>query len=308
MDGFLLINKPAGMTSRAVCSQVARQLGLRTGRKGTRIGHAGTLDPFATGVLIVLIGRATRLMPYVVGHDKRYLVGVLLGVSSDTDDITGTCTPLGDTSNIAESHVHETVHRLAASTLQVPPAVSAIHVNGERAWRRARRGETVEVAARPVRFDSIDIIDVCRDDRGLCVTLDVCCSSGTYMRSLARDIGEQLGVGGVAASLQRTRSGGFDITRAAELTEIDSTDILNPCELLGHMPRLELAEHDVTHIMHGRAVNGAGHGWSSGSSIALVASASGELVGIGRLTDEGFVAPRTVLQQPRGTEVVGSHG
>ncbi|WP_420121876.1 tRNA pseudouridine(55) synthase TruB [Nakamurella sp.] len=202
--GLLLVDKPSGCTSHDVVGRVRRVLGLK------RVGHAGTLDPMATGLLVLAVDRATRLLGHLALTDKTYRATVRLGVSTDSDDADGTVTGTVDAAGVDDTALAAAMAALTGDLLQVPSAVSAIKVDGRRAYDRVRAGEQVELAARPVtvgRFD-LDALPRRADGRiDLDVTVD--CTTGTYVRSLARDLGAALGVGGHLTALRRTRVGPF---------------------------------------------------------------------------------------------------
>jgi tRNA pseudouridine55 synthase len=287
MNGYVLVDKPAGPSSHAAVQQVRRALGIG-GRRGTKGGHAGTLDPFASGLLVVLLGKATRLMPYVVGHDKRYSVKVRFGASSDTDDRDGTLEP-SDAPLPSQEAVWAAVVELARSTTQVPPAVSAIHVDGERAYRRVRRGETIEVPSRPVRFDSIDMVGF---EEGS-VSLDVRCATGTYMRALARDLGEAVGCPAYCERLRRLEVGDWAVEGATDPGDVEPRHIRDALELVPDLPRLQLDESQLADVASGRRLT-ADPAVDSGQ-VALVAP-DGSLAGLGEVADgTSLVQPRIVL-------------
>jgi len=214
-DGFVVVDKPAGWTSHDV---VARMRGIAGTRK---VGHAGTLDPMATGVLVVGVGRATRLLTYVVGADKEYTATVRLGVATTTEDAEGEVTAAADAAHLTRAQVEAAARTLTGEILQVPSAVSAIKVDGERAYARVRAGEQVELAARPVTVHELVVGDVrearAQGVRVLDVDVRTVVSSGTYVRALARDLGAALGVGAHLTALRRTRVGGYTLGAARTL-------------------------------------------------------------------------------------------
>lgn len=218
---MLVVDKPAGWTSHDVVARVRRLASTR------KVGHAGTLDPMATGVLVVGIGRATRLLTYVTGADKDYAATVRLGVTTTTDDAEGEVVSRVDAAHLGRGDLDTHVAALTGDIRQVPSAVSAIKVDGQRAYARVRAGETVELAARPVhvaRFDVLGLRPGQVDDLGvLDVDVQVTCSSGTYVRALARDLGEALGVGGHLTALRRTRVGGYGLDLARTLDDLAAT-------------------------------------------------------------------------------------
>ncbi|MFV2144563.1 tRNA pseudouridine(55) synthase TruB [Isoptericola sp. G70] len=221
-DGFLVVDKPAGLTSHDVVGRCRRLAGTR------KVGHAGTLDPMATGVLVVGVGRATRLLTYVVGADKAYDATIRLGVGTTTDDAEGevVSTP-GVGAGIDGADLDREVAALTGDIQQVPTTVSAIKVDGRRAYDRARAGEDVELAARPVTVSAFDVRAVrpgVTADGTSVVDLDVSVvvSSGTYVRALGRDLGTALGTAGHLTALRRTRVGGYGLAAACTLAEMEA--------------------------------------------------------------------------------------
>ncbi|MFA6947438.1 MAG: tRNA pseudouridine(55) synthase TruB [Eubacteriales bacterium] len=212
-DGVLIIDKHAGVTSHDIIGAVRRLYGTR------RVGHTGTLDPMATGVLVVLVGRAAKAAEYIQSDGKRYIAGMKLGVETDTEDTTGTLT--GEYSGVmpAPDKVFEACGKFVGDIMQVPPMYSAIKVGGRKLYELARAGETIDIAARPVTIYSLDASE--EDINESIYRLDVVCSGGTYIRSLCRDIGAALGCGGAMCSLRRMRSGRFDISAAHTVAQIE---------------------------------------------------------------------------------------
>lgn len=301
--GFVLVDKSVGPSSFAAVQQVRRTLGIG-GRRGTKGGHAGTLDPFADGLLVVLLGRATRLMPLIVGHDKRYLVGVRFGASSDTDDLTGelvpSAAPMPD-----EAAIEAALATLRASTQQLPPAVSAIHIDGERAYERARRGESFDVPTRTVRFDAIDIVERRHAADGATeLVLDVRCGSGTYMRALARDLGALVGCPAHCSSLRRLEVGDWSVEDAVPAEHVTLDDIRDPSDLVPQLPRVELDATQVRDAFHGRRVH-PDHELATGTTAAALDDA-GRLVAICEVLPGGQVQPRTMLVDAIVDGVAGS--
>ena len=211
LSGLVVVDKPSGATSHQVVARLRRLLGTK------KIGHAGTLDPMATGVLILGVNRATRMLGHLALHDKRYLATVRLGERSSTDDADGEVTPGAPAAEITEVQLEAALAPMRGRISQVPSSVSAIKVGGERAYKLAREGRSVALAPREVEVSRLDIVGVRPGTRTLDVDLDVECSSGTYIRAIARDLGEALGVGGHLTSLRRTRIGAYDLTQAVEL-------------------------------------------------------------------------------------------
>lgn len=213
-DGLLVVDKPAGWTSHDVVARARRLCGTR------KVGHAGTLDPMATGVLVLGVGRGTKLLTFLVGRDKAYTATIRLGQSTLTDDAEGEVTASSDASGVSGAQLRAAVHELTGDLQQVPSAVSAIKVGGVRSYARVRSGEDVQLAARPVRVARFDVEDV--RPGGAVVDLDVTVevSSGTYVRALARDLGAALGVGGHLTALRRTRVGGLGLDVATSLEDL----------------------------------------------------------------------------------------
>ncbi|GIL25977.1 hypothetical protein NUM_12310 [Actinocatenispora comari] len=210
--GFVVVDKPAGMTSHDVVARLRRLAGTR------RVGHAGTLDPMATGVLVLAVGRATRLLTYLTGADKEYHATIRLGVSTVTDDAEGEPTGGASADAVTEAQVRAGLAAQTGAIQQVPSAVSAIKINGQRAYKRVRDGAEVSLPPRPVTVYRLDVDALRREPGGLLdVDVRVACSSGTYVRAIARDLGAGLGVGGHLTALRRTRVADFTLAEAVTL-------------------------------------------------------------------------------------------
>lgn len=205
-EGIVLVDKPAGPTSHDVVAKMRKLFNTR------KVGHAGTLDPMATGMLVIGIGRATRLLGYFTAHDKEYLGTIRLGISTATDDAQGDLINKVSALHITESEILETVRSFRGQIMQQPSAISAIKIDGKRAYARVRDGEEINIPSRSVMINDLEITSINRltDLEVIDVKVRVVCSAGTYIRALARDIGERLGVGGHLTELRRTRSGVFD--------------------------------------------------------------------------------------------------
>jgi tRNA pseudouridine55 synthase len=217
--GLAIVDKPAGMTSHDVVARMRRIAGTR------RVGHAGTLNPMATGVLVVGVGKATRLLGHLVLTDKAYSATIRLGRSTLTDDAEGSVTGGSSAAAVAEREVRAAVDALTGDIAQVPSSVSAIKVDGERAYKRARGGDAVELAARQVTVARFEVGRFRRPSADLLdLDAEIECSSGTYVRALARDLGRALGVGGHLTALRRTRVGPFTLPMARTLDELASLD------------------------------------------------------------------------------------
>lgn len=225
-DGLLLVDKPGGLTSHDVVARTRRAAATR------RVGHAGTLDPMATGLLVLGVNRATRLLTYVVGVGKTYTATIRLGQATLTDDAEGELLAQSDASAVSRPEIDAACEALRGEIQQVPSAVSAIKIDGKRSYARVRAGEDVELAARPVTIHRFEIHEERR--LGTVIDLDVTveCSSGTYIRALARDLGSALGVGGHLTALRRTRVGPFDVSAAQSLDAVmaDGPQLLSVTE------------------------------------------------------------------------------
>jgi tRNA pseudouridine55 synthase len=223
-DGLIVVDKPAGMTSHDVVSRVRRLARTR------RVGHGGTLDPMATGVLIIGVNRATRLLTYVIGSGKSYTATIRLGQSTITDDAEGEVVSTTPAGHVPDEAVRAGLAPLTGEIDQVPSAVSAIKVDGQRAYKRVRDGEQVRLAARRVTVSRLDLLAIRRPEPDVVdVDVDVACSSGTYIRALARDLGAALGVGGHLTALRRTTVGGFTLAEAVTLPQLEerAPDVVN---------------------------------------------------------------------------------
>jgi tRNA pseudouridine55 synthase len=256
--GLLLVDKPAGVTSHDVVGRARRVLGTR------RIGHAGTLDPLATGLLILGVERGTKLMGPLLGQDKTYLATMRLGATTSTDDAEGTVLTATDASKISDAALTEVLFRFTGQLLQVPSSVSAIKVDGRRAYDRVRSGETVVLAARPVVVSALDLLAVRRQSHTIDLDVEVSCSSGTYIRSLSRDIGETLGVGGHVTALRRTRIGPFSVADACDLFAVEPGSdlderILDPVTSVASiLPLRRASDIEAVDLSYGRSLPAVG--------------------------------------------------
>jgi len=253
-DGLLVVDKPADWTSHDVVARVRRLARTR------KVGHAGTLDPMATGVLVLGIGRATRLLTYVVGADKEYRATIRLGVATTTDDAEGEVLTRRDAGGVSREAIDGGVAALTGAIEQVPSSVSAIKVDGKRSYARVRAGETVDLPARPVTISSFVVEDVrTAVDEGtgvVDVDVTVVCSSGTYIRALARDLGAGLGVGGHLTALRRTRVGGYGLDVSATLEELepeaDGAILPMATAARATFPARELSQEETVLLSYGK--------------------------------------------------------
>jgi tRNA pseudouridine55 synthase len=275
MDGVLLVAKPAGVTSHDVVESLRRTLGAKT-------GHAGTLDPFATGLLVVLVGRGTRLQQYMVGLPKAYRVVARLGAVSDTGDLTGEVIETGKTGG--EEELRKAVAELTGEIEQRVPAYSAVKVGGERLYRKARRGEEVEVPTRRVVVDALELLRFDADAQE--AELDVRCSSGTYVRQLVADLGELCGAGAYCLELVRTEVGPFS------LADADPERLLPLSDALSFLPEYPLTEVEAESVRHGRAIENAGGVGEEGSAVGL--TLGGQLIAVACRRGD-HLKPQTVV-------------
>jgi tRNA pseudouridine55 synthase len=286
-SGLAVVDKPAGLTSHDVVARIRRLAGTR------RVGHAGTLDPAATGVLVVGVERATRLLTYLVGAEKEYLATIRLGVTTVTDDAEGEVLARHDAGSLSDGAVAAGVTALTGEIDQVPSSVSAIKVDGRRAYARVRAGESVELAARRVTVSEFEVL-ARRDDTDAAVPvvdLDVrvVCSSGTYVRALARDLGARLGVGGSLRALRRTRVGPYGLAQARKLTDDFSVIPMADAARLA-FPARELSDDEARRLAHGIRLPAIGLGPDPAAAFAP----DGSLVAV--ISEEGPLArPLVVL-------------
>lgn len=277
-SGLILIDKPAGLTSHDVVARVRKAAGTR------KVGHAGTLDPMATGLLIVGLNSSTRLLTYIVGADKEYLATIRLGAASTTDDAEGELLEAAGQAAldaVAAEAIAAGIAGLTGEIEQVPSSVSAIKVDGKRAYARVRAGEQVELQARAVTVAEFELLATRREPGAIDLDVRVVCSSGTYIRSLARDLGAGLGVGGHLTALRRTRVGAFLVQDAHDLATLDPAAALLPAvdAATRLFERLDLTEQQAIDLTHGRRIHVADREGPGGEPVAAVAP-NGALVGL----------------------------
>ncbi len=234
MQGFLLLNKPVGKTSFSAVSCIKKLCNEK------RVGHTGTLDPMATGVLPIFLGRATALSGLMLDGDKRYTAKIKLGISTDTEDITGAVLSESEV-NITEKELENALKNFKGKLMQTPPIYSALKKNGVRLYELARKGETIDIPKREIEIFSIDLISSLDNEN--CFSIDIKVSKGTYIRSLARDIGEFLGCGATLTALERTNACGFDIKNCVNLETLTQENVV------------EFIKNEETAVIHLRAVN-----------------------------------------------------
>jgi len=261
-DGLVIVDKPAGWTSHDVVSRMRRLAGTR------RVGHAGTLDPMATGVLVVGLERATRLLGHLSLTRKGYDASIRLGQATVTDDAEGEVVAAAPAGHLDEAAIRAATEPFTGEIMQVPSSVSAIKVNGVRSYARVRSGDEVKLAPRPVTVFTFDVHGIRRSHDVVDVDVSVACSSGTYIRALARDLGEALGVGGHLIALRRTVVGPYSLADAHPLDQlVTAVDEGEPLPILpiaqaaaAAFPRYEASADQVKVIAHGGFLPSAGHG------------------------------------------------
>jgi tRNA pseudouridine55 synthase len=253
--GIVIVDKPAGMTSHDVVSRCRRIFGTR------KVGHAGTLDPMATGVLVIGIERATKILGLLSGTSKSYAATIRLGRTTTTDDAEGEVVQETSAAQVTDDAINAGVAVLRGEISQRPSTVSAIKVGGKRAYQLVREGQQVELAARTVRIDRFDVLAIRRDGEFVDIDVEVDCSSGTYIRALARDLGSDVGVGGHLTALRRTRVGGYGLEHARTLDQLGDhprlSYSLDEACLLG-FPRRDITAEQAVDAGHGRPLPAAG--------------------------------------------------
>jgi tRNA pseudouridine55 synthase len=291
-NGVLLVDKPAAITSHDVVSRVRRWAGTR------RVGHAGTLDPMATGVLVVGLGRSTRLLTYLVGLGKTYTATIRLGQATETDDAEGEVVAEADATGLTSSEICSAVGTLTGEIDQVPSSVSAVKIAGRRAYARVRDGEQVQLAPRRVRVHRFELTAERRLDTVVALDVVAEVSSGTYVRALARDLGAALGVGGHLTALRRTRVGPYRIEDAVPLDTLPALDdsvLLSPAQAAcAVLPVRHLDDREATALGYGKRLSSAGFG---AGPVAAV-DADGHLVAI--VQEAGPTARPVLVLAPRG--------
>ncbi|CAM3665864.1 tRNA pseudouridine(55) synthase TruB [Kibdelosporangium persicum] len=288
--GLVVIDKAPGMTSHDVVAKVRRILGTR------KVGHAGTLDPMATGVLVLGVERATKLLGHLALDTKVYLGTIRLGSATTTDDAEGEVLSEVDASAVADEAVHAGIAKLTGDIMQVPSSVSAVKIDGKRAYARVREGEQVEIPARPVTVNRFDVLAIRREGTVVEIDAMVDCSSGTYVRALARDLGADLGVGGHLAALRRTRVGPFDLRVARTLEQLEQEPGLSldlDKSVATAFKRYDVDERQTAALRYGQRIPAAGVQGTYG-----VFDPQGHVLALA--TDEGSVARPIVVLAPAG--------
>jgi tRNA pseudouridine55 synthase len=275
ISGVLVVDKPVGMTSHDVVQAIRTGTGLR------RAGHTGTLDPRASGVLVILVGPAVRLSEFVSASDKRYQAIIRLGSTTDTYDADGKLTQSAQPVTVTEAQFEKVLQTFIGEIVQTPPPYSAVKVGGRKAYEMAREGEEVELAPRKITVHHLEVLEWAPPE----VVIDVHCSSGTYVRSLANDLGATLGCGAYLVGLRRTKSGRFSLREATPLRKLQEAFhagnwyqyLIPAAEALAEWPAIELSPDDVENVRHGHRVHAA-----AGAQPGMVrgVSTQGELVAL----------------------------
>jgi tRNA pseudouridine55 synthase len=276
-DGFLVVDKAGGMTSHDVVAVGRKALGTR------KVGHAGTLDPMATGILVLGFGNGTRLLQYITDGDKSYLATIVLGASTVTDDKEGEVLTSADASQVNDADIEKILKAMIGTIAQRPSSVSAVKVGGERAYDRVRAGESFELDARNVTITQLDILAVRHLDATTEVDIEVTCSAGTFIRAIARDLGEALKVGGHLSALRRTRVAGFTESDAVSFEDLKDQKFspLNLADVARTTFSVrELTLEEVKELSFGRSLSENGH-----TSITAAMSPDNQLIAL--LKDDG---------------------
>ncbi|WP_339747266.1 tRNA pseudouridine(55) synthase TruB [uncultured Rubinisphaera sp.] len=289
-SGLLNINKPAGWTSRDVVNRVQNVIGIR------RCGHAGTLDPLATGVLVVCFGQATRLVSYVQQSPKRYLAEFRFGVTSQTDDIEGELATIPNARFPSESELKAAMLSYVGTIEQVPPKYSAVMVKGQRAYALARKGQEFELKSKPVRIDRFDLAKYDMPDW----QAEIVCGSGTYIRSLGRDLGAHFACGAVMTSLVRESVGIFAIQKSISIEDLTPENfeehVSPPAEAIRHLPFRLSTESETDFIRHGRPLSYFNEGLADQAEVAILEAGGNSLIAIAEYRkDEEILKPRIVF-------------
>ncbi|MGV0733332.1 tRNA pseudouridine(55) synthase TruB [Mycolicibacter sinensis] len=286
--GLVVVDKPAGITSHDVVARCRRFFGTR------KVGHAGTLDPMATGVLVVGIERATKILGLLTTSSKSYAATIRLGQTTSTEDAEGEVLQTVSADHLTDSQIAEAIAGLRGDIAQVPSAVSAIKVSGKRSYQLAREGNAVELPARPVRIERFELLDARRAGDFIDLDVEVDCSAGTYIRALARDLGDELGVGGHLTALRRTRAGSFGLDQARTLEELGENPRLSYSldeACLQTFPRRALSADEALDVSHGRPLTPAGI-----DGIYAAAAPDGRVIAL--LEDSGKRTKSVVVIRP----------
>lgn len=294
MTGFIFLDKPEGITSFTAVNKTRRILGIK------KAGHTGTLDPMATGVLPIMLGGATRFSQYLPVHDKSYRAKILLGTITDTLDTTGEILEQREV-DVTPEQLQSAVMSFVGNIKQLPPMYSAVSKDGVRLYKLARQGIEIEREARDVTIYSIEIVSALENNE---FEIDVSCSAGTYIRSLASDIGDKLGCGATISALRRTNANGIDISRTVTLEQLEKAvaegraeELIAPCDdMLNTYPEVIVSDKQAFYFSNGGALDLVRVRDKQTVGICRVKSAGGKLVGLGRIDREtGTLAVEKML-------------
>lgn len=296
IDGILILDKPQGYSSNGALQQCRRALDAQ------KAGHTGALDPLATGVLPVCFGEATKFSQYLLDAEKAYLATICFGETRTTGDAEGEVVETSNASHLTAESVEQAMQGFKGAIKQVPPMYSALKKDGQPLYKLARQGIEIEREARDVVIEAFDMLDFIPDERAFCQVF-VRCSKGTYIRSLAEDLGASLGVGAHLTALRRTEAGPFDLSDAMTLEQVQSAgqDLvarLLPIDAgLQYLTRLTLGEQEIEKLLQGQRVNVLN---DANSGIVRVARASGEFVGLAKASEDGEIAPLRMIATHEG--------
>lgn len=246
MDGILIVNKPSDCTSHDVVSKIRKTYNIK------KVGHTGTLDPLATGVLPILIGKGTKLSKYLIDHDKEYISTIKLGIKTDTGDLEGKIIENKEITNVSKEEIEEVLNGFVGKSIQTPPIYSAIKINGKKLYEYARIGQDVEIPKRNIEIYKIELLEKNLDE----IKFKVMCSKGTYIRSLCEDIAQKLGNIGTMSQLQRTMCGRFKLSYAIEMAELQNislvkSKIITAEELFADKLKIKLKNEDILKLING---------------------------------------------------------
>jgi tRNA pseudouridine55 synthase len=296
IDGILILDKPQGYSSNGALQQCRRALDAQ------KAGHTGALDPLATGVLPICFGEATKFSQYLLDAEKAYLATICFGETRTTGDAEGEVLETTNASHLTIESIEQSLRGFRGAIKQVPPMYSALKKNGQPLYKLARQGIEIEREARDVVIEAFDLLDFTPGDRAFCQVF-VRCSKGTYIRSLAEDLGAVLGVGAHLTALRRTQAGPFDLSQAMTLDQVQAegpelASRLLPIDAgLQYLPHLSLAEPEIEKLLQGQRVNVLN---DTNSGIVRVARASGEFVGLARALEDGEIAPLRMIATQEG--------
>lgn len=279
-EGIVVIDKPAGMTSHDVVARVRKSLNVK------RVGHGGTLDPDATGILVVGVGRAARLLSYAQAAPKTYVAGGRLGRETTTQDASGETVSEREV-EVTRAQLEEASSRFRGRLDQIPPMVSAVKVKGERLYKKALRGEEIEREPRRIEVYSLEVMSYDAPD----FTIEVSCSAGTYVRTLVHDIGEELGCGAHLTELRRVAAGGFRESDAVALDEVSIGSLRPPLEIVSHLPRVDVSSDAAALVRNGRRLEDP-HPGGVDEDVAIVSE--GELLAVYKRRGPELVPERVV--------------